>query len=128
MGEKTGKQPGQVGVILDSTALENLRKAIGGDAAFLADLIDTFLDDAPQLLADMHDAAEQGDAERLRIAAHSLKSNSADFGATSLYNSSKELEAMGKAGALAGAAELVAQAETEYERVKAALEAVRTDQ
>ncbi len=39
----------------------------------------------------------------------------------------KELEAIGVSGRLDGAAELVVQAEAEYERVKAALEAVRSN-
>lgn len=42
-----------------------------------------------------------------------------------LSNLCQELEAPGRAGTLAGAAKKVAQAETEYEQVKTALEAVR---
>jgi HPt (histidine-containing phosphotransfer) domain-containing protein len=109
--------------VLDPAALENLREMMGGDAE-LSELIDTFLEDAPQLLADMHQAVEQGDAAGLRLAAHSLKSNSADFGAMALSNLCRELEGMGKAGKLDGAAGLVRQAAAEYEQVKAALEAV----
>jgi HPt (histidine-containing phosphotransfer) domain-containing protein len=73
----------------------------------------------------MRQAVERGDAAGLRLAAHSLKSNSADFGAMTLSNLCRELEGLGKAGRLDGAAEKVTQAEAEYERVKAALEAVR---
>jgi HPt (histidine-containing phosphotransfer) domain-containing protein len=113
--------------VLDPAALENLREMVGGDAEFLAELMDTFLADAPQLLADMRQAVERGDAAGLRLAAHSLKSNSADFGAMTLSNLCWELEGMGKAGTLDGAAKKVAQVEAEYERVKPAIEAVRKE-
>jgi len=112
--------------ILDPAAIENLQELAVGDAAFLAELMDTFLADAPQLLADMRQAVERGDAARLRLAAHSLKSNSADFGAMTLSNLCRELEGLGRAGKLDGAAEKVTQAEAEYERVKAVLEAARS--
>jgi PAS domain S-box-containing protein len=113
--------------ILDPAAMENLQELAGGDAAFLAELMDTFLADAPQLLTDMRQAMERRDAAGLRLAAHSLKSNSADFGAMTLSNLCRELEGMGKAGTLDGAAEKVTQAEAEYEQVKAALEVIRGD-
>ena len=41
--------------------LESLQETIGGDPEFLTELIDTFLEDAPQLLADMGQAVEQDD-------------------------------------------------------------------
>jgi CheY-like chemotaxis protein/HPt (histidine-containing phosphotransfer) domain-containing protein len=122
--EKRMTEKAKVEGVLDPAALENLREMMGGDAEFLSELIDTFLEDAPQLLADMHQTVEQGDAAGLRLAAHSLKSNSADFGAMALSNLCRELEGMGKAGTLDGAAGLVRQAAAEYEQVKAALEAV----
>ncbi|MDH4137666.1 MAG: Hpt domain-containing protein [Anaerolineae bacterium] len=111
--------------VLNPAALENLREMIGGDPDFLAELMDTFLNEAPQLLADMRQAVEDRDAAGLRLAAHSLKSNSTDFGAMTLSNLCWELEGMGKAGTLDGVAEKVAQVEAEYERVKPAMEAVR---
>jgi CheY-like chemotaxis protein len=124
--EKHVAEEAKIDGVLDSAALENLREMIGGDAEFLVELIDAFLEDAPQLLADMRQAVEQGDAAGLRLAAHSLKSNSADFGAIALSNLCRELEGMGKAGTIDGATELVARAEAEYQQVKAALEMVRS--
>ena len=115
----------QAADVLDPAALGNLRELVGGDEAFLVELIDTFLGDAPQLLADMRQAAANGDAAVLHRAAHSLKSNSAEFGALTLSALCRELEMSGKAGALEGAAEKVAQAVAEYEKVRAALEAIR---
>ena len=126
-GSEPQVQERDPGANLDRAALESLRETVGGDPEFLVELIDTFLEDAPQLLADMGQAVEQGDAGGLRLAAHSLKSNSADFGAKALSALCKELEMMGKAGALDGAVERVAQAKAEYERVKTTLQAMTQD-
>ena len=73
----------------------------------------------------MRQAVENADPAGLRLAAHSLKSNSAEFGAITLSNVCSELEVMGKAGTLTGAAQKVAQAEAEYEQVKVALETMQ---
>ena len=107
---------------LDPLALERLQEMAGGDAGFLAEMFRTFLADAPGMLAEMRQSLEQGDAATLRRVAHSLKSNSADFGARTLSDLCRELEMMGKAGTLDGAAEGLALVEAEWVRVKAALE------
>jgi CheY-like chemotaxis protein len=111
--------------ILDGAALQKLRDMVGGDPEFMAEMVETLLEDAPGLLVDMRRGAEDGDAGVLRLAAHSLKSNSADFGALDLSAMCKELEEMGKKGELVGAVEKVEQAEAEFERVRPALEALR---
>ena len=54
--------------------------------------------------------------------AHSLKSNSADFGARALSDLCREVEVMGKAGTLDGVAEKLASIEAEWIQVRAALE------
>jgi HPt (histidine-containing phosphotransfer) domain-containing protein len=88
----------------------------------VSELIGLFLEDTPNLLAKMGEAVGQGDGERLQAAAHTLKSSSASLGAMGLSALCRELEVMGRAGALEGAVEKVAQVEAEYERVKVALE------
>ncbi len=113
--------------VLDPAALVALQESVGDDPEFLAHFINTFLSNAPQLLADLKQALAQEDAATLRLKAHTLKSNSAEFGATTLTMLFRELEQKGQTGALAGAAELIAQAEAEYEQVKVALEALRNN-
>ncbi len=92
---------------------------------FLGELIDTYFNDAPQLLAAMRGALADGNVEEFRRAAHSLKSNSANLGAMTLSALAKELEMMGKAGVLDGAADKIARVETEYAQAKDALEQKR---
>ena len=63
-----------------------------------------------------------GDREILRRSFHSLKSSSANVGATALSEMSKTLEAHCKETIPANAPALVAAIETEFFRVKEALE------
>jgi CheY-like chemotaxis protein len=113
--------------ILDPTALENLLAVVGGEFGYLAELIDSFLEEAPQLLGDLEQFVEDGDAAGVRRVAHSLKSNGADFGATTFSELCRELEMVGKSGELEGAADLSAQIMAEYKNVEEALTAVRRE-
>ncbi|HBY96348.1 MAG TPA: hybrid sensor histidine kinase/response regulator [Chloroflexi bacterium] len=120
-GRKDGgtAERGPAAAILDPAALDTLREMVGGEGA--SELIDTFLEDAPRLVAELRQALERGDAAGLRLAAHSLKSNGADLGALTFSDLCRQLEALGKAGTLDEAAALVGQAEGEFEKVKVAL-------
>jgi signal transduction histidine kinase/DNA-binding response OmpR family regulator/HPt (histidine-containing phosphotransfer) domain-containing protein len=111
--------------LLDPAAIDNLRQMVGGEPEYLAELIDSFLEDAPTLLANMRGAIEKGDAAALRLNAHSLKSNTADFGAKELSELCKEMELAGKNGELAGTADLLTRAESIYTDVETALTALR---
>ena len=79
---------------IDTTVFEELKQMSGAD--FINELVDTFLDDAPKLLAELKGALQAKNADTFRRAAHSLKSNSATFGASHLSELAKELEMMGK--------------------------------
>jgi HPt (histidine-containing phosphotransfer) domain-containing protein len=93
----------------------------GTDADFVRDLIDTFLDDTPKMLGEMNQALTTNDAEAFRRAAHSLKSNSASFGAMRLSVQSKEMEMLGKSGNLSGVGDRLTEMAAEFERVKVVL-------
>ena len=77
-------------VELDASALQSLRE-LGGDD-FLAEVIDAFRVDAPNLLATLRRSLEQADADELRRAAHTLKSNGATLGALGFAELCRELE------------------------------------
>ncbi len=111
--------------VLDPAALDQLRELVGDEPALLAELIDSYLEETPPLLATLRQSLDQGDATRLSTAAHTLKSSSRDFGATRIADWCQELEALGRAGTLAGVADLVTQVEAEYEGVRLALSQVR---
>lgn len=106
---------------LDPRALEDMREIVGGDGRFLANLIDAFLIDAAQQLATMHGALADNDRPTLERAAHSLKSNSATFGARALSALCREVETAARAGVPAPR-DAIAALDNEYARVARALE------
>jgi chemotaxis protein histidine kinase CheA len=79
---------------IDHNVLEDLEHAIGDDRAFLREVIETYLDDAPRLIATITQGIAAGDVEATNRAAHTLKSNSASVGALGLSAMARELETM----------------------------------
>jgi CheY-like chemotaxis protein/HPt (histidine-containing phosphotransfer) domain-containing protein len=112
--------------VLDDSALEHLDVATG-DPSFVADLVDTFLREAPALVGDLETARQSGDAEEVRRAAHTLKSNARTFGAAGLANLCQELESTAKRQVMSEAAGLVTNIEDEYARVASALATAREE-
>ena len=85
-------------------------------------LVDTFLEEAPPMLAELNDALGAGRAEPFRRAAHSLKSNASTFGALTLAAMARDLELQGIAAATPAALSALAQ---HYDQVSADLKALR---
>jgi PAS domain S-box-containing protein len=112
------------GVTVDAAALENLRE-LGGDD-FVDEVIDTFLADAPTLIAMLGASLAAQDADELRRAAHTLKSNGATLGAAGFSELCRALEQRAKSGRLEDASELVGRIEQEYRALEEALAAVRS--
>ena len=90
---------------VDARALEVLRESF--DDELVVELIGTFLEEAPDLVERARAAVEERDYVTLQRAAHTLKSNAATFGAISLANLCRDLEAKGKAAEIEGAEVLV---------------------
>ena len=80
--------------VIDKKTFEDLKLMSGDD--FIGELIDAFLEDAPNMLDAMRTALETKDVESFRRNAHSLKSNANTFGAMKLGELAKELETMGR--------------------------------
>ena len=112
---------------IDRKALDNLAESVGGDREFMAELLTSFLDDAPVQLEEMRTALGTADSERLRRSAHSLKSNSATFGAIEVSHQCKEVEEMAKAVAWDGVSTRIEYIAAAYEEVKPVLEAIVRD-
>ncbi|TMK90501.1 MAG: response regulator [Actinobacteria bacterium] len=83
---------------IDEAVLARLADGTGGDAGFVSDLIEQFVADTPGLVAAARAGLDAGDAEEVRRAAHTLKSNAATFGAHELAGRSRELEDAAKRG------------------------------
>ena len=79
--------------LIDTSVFEDLAEAMGDD--FAAELLETFLGDAPNMFGALTQAISDGDADAFRRAAHSIKSNAQTFGATQLADEARALEVSG---------------------------------
>ena len=79
---------------IDVAALDALEQAIGDDRAFLRELVETYLEDAPRQIEALRTGLGTRDVERVHRAAHTLKSISATVGAEALSAAARELETL----------------------------------
>jgi signal transduction histidine kinase/DNA-binding response OmpR family regulator len=113
---------------IDPEAMQRIRETLGESGRYLLnEVIGSYLDDTPELLATMRVAVAHGNAGALQAAAHKLKSSSALLAAIRLANLCTELERIACAGTTSGCATLVEQIDAEYAGVAAGLELERAD-
>jgi len=105
--------------VIEQAVFAELQSTAG--AEFAVELVDTFLEEAPGILAELRNAHAQGDAEPFRRAAHSLKSNGNTFGASRLAAMARELELVGLNADPARDLDALAALDAEYARAAAAL-------
>jgi len=111
---------------IDPTALDAYREMMGDEAdSFVADILDTYLTNSLQLLADMETGLAAADAASFTRAAHTFKSNSAMCGAHPLAALALQLEQAGKTGQLTGLTSILEQLKVEYGLARAELQALR---
>lgn len=79
--------------VIDPATFAELQESAGAD--FVVELVGTFLEETPALLAELAQAREAADADRYRRAAHSIKSNSQTFGALALGLLARDIELQG---------------------------------
>ena len=113
--------------VLDPDAINRLLRVVDGNQEVIVVLIDTFLEDAPGLIETMRQGTETQDVEAVRRAAHTLKSNSADFGAKKLSMLCRQLEDSAKSRNLSDASAIAAEISVAYEPVASALAEMRDD-
>ncbi len=104
--------------VLNAGVLDELREVLGGE---VDRIIAVYLEDAPRLIAQLERAAAANDPIALRVAAHTLKSSSANVGATTLSEAARDLEHGARDGTLAKPEVLVARIVTEFAQVRSAL-------
>lgn len=116
---------------IDRQALDELEHSVGDDRAFLRELVETYLEDAPRQIAALRSGIADGDVETTNRAAHTLKSTSASIGALGLSAMARELQTL-TAPETTSAADLsepditalVDVIATEYEGVRTELESL----
>ncbi len=81
---------------LNPSTVEEVTDMMDGDSEMIIDLIDTLLETTPELMDELAQAVPQGDAHAIREAAHALKSSTAQMGALSFSELSRQMEDFGK--------------------------------
>jgi CheY-like chemotaxis protein/HPt (histidine-containing phosphotransfer) domain-containing protein len=104
--------------VLNRTAL---LARVGGREDRLRRIVQVFLDESSQIMAELQQAIAGGEADRMRSLAHSLKGAVGLFGAQCVVEPAQALESLGDAHELAGAPEKYRQLEHEMHRLKSAV-------
>ena len=105
--------------VIDPTTFADLQETAG--AEFVAELVGTFLEEAPGMLAELRDARAAADGGRFKRAAHSMTSNCQTFGALGLGAMARALELQGLNADPARDAAALAALDAAYAQVAAAL-------
>ena len=108
---------------LDSDVLDNLRElGEGEDDDPVRELIELFLDDAPQRVHKLREGIQRQDIETARVAAHSLKGSARNLGALALSVTSEAAEELVKDSEWVAAEAKLADIQQELEALVAELE------
>jgi HPt (histidine-containing phosphotransfer) domain-containing protein len=106
--------------VLDHELLAELRQ-LTPDGSLLAQIVDTFVDTAPDHVAELRAAVGAGDAARVRQSAHRLRGESAALGAVEVARLCASLEELSVEGQLDTAPALAAAIESACHRAAAEL-------
>lgn len=114
--------------VLDTGALDAIRTLdTSGGNDLLGKIIDLYINESTRLVGCLELAVETGDCEEIRKCSHSLKSSSANVGATTVATVSRDLELAGREGSLATATELFSQLQKDLAEALAALGRIATN-
>ena len=105
------------GAILD---VDGTLARFGGDRRLFRDIIGFFLEDAPPLMDELHEAVRQADALRARSAAHALKGLSAGCGGVRAAQAAQRVEHAGASGDLEEIDVLMETLDREFETLRRA--------
>lgn len=112
--------------VLDMQVIRGLRE-LGGDddPGLLVEVIGMFLEDAPTRIKEIEQGLASGDIKLLERAAHSLKSASANVGATQLSSICKRIEEIARQAKSDGIAELIPESNRAWREAAEALRSIQ---
>ncbi|WP_296249813.1 ATP-binding protein [uncultured Stenotrophomonas sp.] len=121
----TAHTDGITASILERSVLDELLEIAGDE---INAIIDVFLDETPQLVRHLQEAAVMPDLKRLGELAHSLKSSSANVGVLALSEAARRLEHGARSGTLERPTVMVALIVAEFSRARMALAGYQAEQ
>lgn len=89
----------------------------GDDLDFYKELIDMFLEDIPERLEELRQAAGAPDPTRLANLAHGIKGAAANLSANAARDAAFQIEMKGKSGDLDGVLPIILRLEDEVQRL-----------
>lgn len=107
---------------VDESILEELLEMSPSGPALITRLFRIYLDESPRLIKQALHGFASGDAAEIHIAAHTLKSSSAQLGATKLADIAGRAEAQAKQQNLEECGHLLEAIQLEYAAVATILE------
>ncbi len=110
---------------IDLLVFNELQEATGSD--FIVELVATFLAEAPEILAELKNAAVNAEQDQYRRAAHSIKSNANVFGAHELAELGRKMELSGLGPDQEATAKELALLDAAYERAATGLSDLLND-
>ena len=125
--DNPGVRPGATPEPIDPGVIDGLRELGGAeDPGLLVELIDLYLGDAPQRMAEIQQSLASSDWKLLERAAHTLKSASANIGALGLSELCKELECQARKRDPLNCTNLYKRSVADLARVELALRKLRS--
>ncbi|HUR29729.1 MAG TPA: Hpt domain-containing protein [Planctomycetota bacterium] len=113
--------------VLDMNVIAALKELGGeGDDSLFRELLDLYVDDSTSQMRRLEESLKSGDLKVAERIAHTLKSSSANLGATTLSQICMQMELRGRGAAPATMSELLGATREEHTRVVKALNALRT--
>ena len=110
-------------IINDPNALDQYIDLMGDDGGeFIIDIIDTFLENAPDNFSLLDQGLTTNNPVIFRRAAHTLKTGCSTVGATELAKNFLKLEEAGEAGSLTSIRDLLEHCKSDYQLLKTELE------
>jgi HPt (histidine-containing phosphotransfer) domain-containing protein len=108
--------------VLDLNVIEGLRE-LGGedDPGLLLELVEMFLEDAPDRIREMEESMASGDLETMRRSAHTLKSSAANMGSINLSEICSKMEDAARQEETGSYAEMVPTAVNAFSEFEKAL-------
>jgi HPt (histidine-containing phosphotransfer) domain-containing protein len=103
------------------------RQNIPGDISAVGEMAGIMDSECNRLMAELQSSQAENDPPKFRRAAHTLKSAAAVFGAQSVVEPARELEAIGKSGNLADVGDRVTELEALVDRLRSELKIVIQD-
>ncbi len=112
-------------VAIDPEAIENLRLLNPDDEnAFLKEIVDIFLEDTPERIAELKQCLAKFDQPTFTRAAHSIKGSASNLGATRVRSIAEKLEHQSRNSGLVGLDQLLSSLDDEFAIAKAELQKI----